>query len=202
MKRVRLKENSPEFADEIKINKNARQCDIAGCTHVGDFRAPKDRDLKAYYHFCLHHVTDYNRAWNYFDGMNDSDIQDHMYSSLFGDRPTWRYSTFGDLEEKLRHKAFGFRAHHHDQEHEQKRQRERVIPTDTPEGEAMKIMDLAPPVDLTVIKARYKELAKKYHPDRNPDNPEAEEKLKDINMAYTVLRLAYQKFEGMEQAAV
>lgn len=199
MKRVRLKENSPEFLDDSQGKKNARPCDIDGCHGTGEFRAPKDRSLKAYYHFCLSHVTDYNRAWNFFDGMNDADIQDHMYSSLFGDRPTWRYSSFGDLEEKLRHKAFGFR--HADHEAEQSRSRERTISTDTPEGEAMKIMGLVPPVDLNGIKTKYKELAKKYHPDRNPDNPEAEELLKDINMAYTVLRLAYQKYETMERQA-
>lgn len=37
------------------------------------------------------------------------------------------------------------------------------------------------------IKKAYRSLAFKYHPDRNPDNPQAEEKLKQINAAYDVL---------------
>lgn len=37
------------------------------------------------------------------------------------------------------------------------------------------------------IKHAYKKLAKQYHPDRNPDNKEAEEKFKQINEAYEVL---------------
>ncbi len=37
------------------------------------------------------------------------------------------------------------------------------------------------------IKAKYKRLAVKYHPDKNPDNPEAEEQFKQINAAYQVL---------------
>lgn len=37
------------------------------------------------------------------------------------------------------------------------------------------------------IKRAYRELAKKYHPDRNPDNPEAETKFKEVNEAYGVL---------------
>ncbi|WP_417093377.1 DnaJ domain-containing protein, partial [Megasphaera sp.] len=38
------------------------------------------------------------------------------------------------------------------------------------------------------IKKAFKKLALKYHPDRNPDNPKAaEENVKDINEAYSVL---------------
>ena len=37
------------------------------------------------------------------------------------------------------------------------------------------------------IKKSYRTLAFKYHPDRNPDNPEAEEKFKQVNTAYDIL---------------
>ena len=37
------------------------------------------------------------------------------------------------------------------------------------------------------IKKAYKRLAIKYHPDRNPDNKEAEEKFKEAAEAYEVL---------------
>ena len=37
------------------------------------------------------------------------------------------------------------------------------------------------------IKKSFRELALKYHPDRNPDNPQAEEQFKRINEAYSVL---------------
>ncbi|MBL0318528.1 MAG: molecular chaperone DnaJ [Alphaproteobacteria bacterium] len=49
------------------------------------------------------------------------------------------------------------------------------------------------------LKTAYRNLAKQYHPDRNPDNPEAEAKFKEISNAYEVLsdeqkRAAYDRY--------
>jgi curved DNA-binding protein len=49
------------------------------------------------------------------------------------------------------------------------------------------ILGVAPDAEKKVIKQTYRELAKKYHPDMNPGNKEAEEKFKTINEAYQVL---------------
>ena len=45
------------------------------------------------------------------------------------------------------------------------------------------------------IKKAYRALAKKYHPDANPNNPEAAEKMKEINAAYDQIQnpSAYQQ---------
>ncbi|MFC1566418.1 molecular chaperone DnaJ [bacterium] len=43
------------------------------------------------------------------------------------------------------------------------------------------------------VKAAYRKLALKYHPDRNPDNKQAEEKFKKINEAYEILSDAKKK---------
>ena len=41
--------------------------------------------------------------------------------------------------------------------------------------------------DLEAIKKAYRKMAMKYHPDRNPDNKEAEEKFKEVGEAYEIL---------------
>ena len=37
------------------------------------------------------------------------------------------------------------------------------------------------------LKAAYRQLAKQWHPDRNQDNPEAEDRFKEISEAYSIL---------------
>lgn len=49
------------------------------------------------------------------------------------------------------------------------------------------ILGVLPNADRKVIKQTYRQLAKKYHPDVNPGNNEAESKFKTINEAYQVL---------------
>ncbi|MEN6510928.1 MAG: DnaJ domain-containing protein, partial [Chloroherpetonaceae bacterium] len=50
-----------------------------------------------------------------------------------------------------------------------------------------KVLGVSKNATLEEIKAAYKELAKKYHPDKNKQDPKAEEKFKEINEAYQVL---------------
>ncbi len=49
------------------------------------------------------------------------------------------------------------------------------------------ILDVDKGADQSTIKKAYRKLAMKYHPDRNPDNQEAEQKFKEISEAYEVL---------------
>lgn len=50
-----------------------------------------------------------------------------------------------------------------------------------------KILDLTPQCTEDEIRKNYRKLAMRYHPDRNPDDPAAEEKFKEVAEAYGVL---------------
>ena len=49
------------------------------------------------------------------------------------------------------------------------------------------VLGVAKTADSKEIKRSYRKLAMKYHPDRNSDDPDAEEKFKEASMAYEVL---------------
>ena len=202
MPKIYLKPNSPEFADGPVRKSKEQLCEMPGCSLKAEHKAPKHRGLNEYYHFCLDHVREYNKAWNFFDGLSESEVQDHMYSSYYGDRPTWKYGVNGDSEDALYDKIWQT-YHGTDKEPPRRERNERFgsgFSTDTrqtPEVEALAIMGLEPPVELADIKKRYKELAKKHHPDLNKGCSKSEELLKRVNMAYTILKLAYEAYEKL-----
>jgi DnaJ-class molecular chaperone len=55
------------------------------------------------------------------------------------------------------------------------------------EDDYYKILGIAPDADIKRIRESYRELAFKYHPDRNAKDPAASEQMKTINEAYAVL---------------
>jgi DnaJ family protein C protein 5 len=55
-------------------------------------------------------------------------------------------------------------------------------------GESLyRIMDLPKTATTDDVRKTYRRLALRYHPDKNPDNPEATEKFKEVNRAHSVL---------------
>ena len=208
MPRIILKDKSPEYAD-TKKRESVRACDMPGCPYEGDHKAPKHRGLNEYYHFCTEHVRDYNKAWDFFSGMSEDEVQKHMERSLYGDRPTWRYNVDRDTEDELYRAAqdsyyYGDESAKHDANNNRRssygqddRHHAFQGNTNKPEYEAMAIMGLEPPITMEGIKAQYKKLAKKYHPDLNKNDPKAEETLKKINMSYTILKLAFEEYKKL-----
>ena len=170
-----------------------RSCDHPGCAASGVYRAPRSRDqLTSYLWFCLEHVRAYNKAWNYCAGMNADEVEHHVRRDTVWRRPSWRFGSgagaqpigLDDVEDALG--ILGIR----------RRPRPaadaacngRGFPPGSPEARALRVLELDGPVTLALVKARYKELAKRLHPDANGGCKRSEERLKSVNAAYMTLR--------------
>ena len=172
-----------------------RACDHPGCAGEGEYRAPTGRDrLNEYFWFCLDHVREYNKAWDYYAGMSADQIESEVRSATTWQRPTWPLGFWSVQEKFLRDrvvKGFGFEFGHDAGKGKAEEQAQRRHAARTPEEEALAVLDLTQPVDFPRIKARYRELVKTHHPDANGGDRQAEERLKEINQAYNTLKACY-----------
>ncbi len=164
-----------------------RICEHPGCSELGEFRAPRSRaTLNEYYWFCLEHVRSYNATWDFFRGMSEAEIEAYRRADIVGGRPSWPLGSRGpryysldgeELRETLR------RFFTMDDEPAPRPRRPA-----THEEEALAVLELAAEATVAEIKARYKILVKRHHPDANGGDKAAEDRLKTINQAYTYLK--------------
>lgn len=193
MQRQRTRSARPLFDDPPRSA--ARGCDHPGCIGSGEYRAPKSRtQLNDYYWFCLDHVREYNRSWDYYAGMSTDQIEREMRQDTTWQRPSWPLGKWATQDRFIRERVtkgfgfeFGYEAGHGRGDDASERRR----PATTPEQDALAVLELIPPVDFPRVKARYRELVKIHHPDANGGAREAEERLKEINHAYNTLKACY-----------
>lgn len=164
-----------------------RCCDMPACGMAGEYRAPKSRrNLSEYWWFCLEHVRVYNSSWDFYKGMSPAEMEAHLRADTAWQRPTWPLGRLGGAvwdENTLRDPLHILAASRVDRA--RRRDADRA-PADL--QEPLATLGLAWPTTLDTVKSRYKELAKKHHPDANGGSRSAEETLKTINLAYAVVR--------------
>lgn len=172
-----------------------RRCDHEGCAEPGAFRAPRDRGtLNTYYWFCLDHVREYNRAWNYYAGMSMDEVEHHVREDVVGWRPTWpigiRGCRFNGRAKSRFFDPFGFFTDPDIKSEGPQADdvKAAMAQIKSPEGKALALFNLRPPISFAAIKSRYKELVKRHHPDTHGGDKTSEEKLKLINEAYGILK--------------
>lgn len=136
-----------------------RMCDHAGCAERGDYPAPKSRYSKDKWYFCQEHAAEYNRSWNYFEGMSPEEAareaeEEKKASEGYARAGTWSFSD---------------------------------APGATPERDALATLELDQGASEAQIKAQYRKLAKRYHPDTNQGDRKAAERFHQITAAYNLL---------------
>jgi hypothetical protein len=161
---------------------------MPGCGAQGDYRAPKSRqNLQEYWWFCLEHVRAYNGSWDFYKGMTPGQIEAQLRADTAWQRPSWPLGRLGSQhvwdEDVLR-----------DPLHVLQAGRMRgTVPASSERApselrEPLATLGLTWPTTLDAVKLRYKELAKRHHPDANGGSRESEEQLKTINLAYAAIR--------------
>lgn len=164
-----------------------RVCEAPGCGLHGDFRAPRARDkLDQYRWFCLEHVREYNKKWDYFAGLGAEQIEAHIRADTIWRRPVWPLGGRRSGGPQI-HDPFDLSDDAGLAERPPPRMdgSEQLTPA---EWTALEVLELSWPITQANVKSRYKELVKLHHPDANGGAREAEEKLKEINAAYSTLR--------------
>jgi hypothetical protein len=193
-----------KYFDRIRIapdaaveDTEAAPCDVAGCGHLGGYRAPKGRGQEGeYYNFCLDHVREYNKSYNYFAGMADTEIDNYQRSAATGHRPTWSMGVNRASDAAGRDTRFTWSAAFADPfgifgggtAHAKPKGEPERRPLRNLERRSFAALDLDGHETGGEIKARYKALVKQLHPDANGGDRSSEDRLRQIIQAYHYLR--------------
>ena len=167
-------------------------CDWNKCNLVGEYKAPVEKDnSKRYRLLCLVHIKEFNKNWNYFDGMNDNQVIDFLKSDMIWHKPTQSFSSSDNFFKVLWNNTLK------DELDKDKLKSEynymRQFKFDHKDIKAFGILELSVGLKWQKIQEKFKVLVKKFHPDMNSGNKKYEEKLKLITLAYTQLKNTYRK---------
>jgi hypothetical protein len=178
-------------------------CEWQDCAEPGLYPAPKGRAREGEYHrFCLDHVRQYNKAYNYFAGMPDEDVAKHQKEDVIGHRPTWFVGVNSSARKRAafteRRNGFSWRFATQDpfglfgagQAGESKPKAEPERPLRRAERKCLRQLSLEEGASKAEIKARFKDLVKRHHPDLNRGDRRSEDKLREVIQAYNYLRQA------------
>ena len=188
---IRVKSSSRKSAVKAKPVAAPTPCSHPGCMAEGVFKAPKGRDHEGeFFTFCKDHVREYNATYDYFKGMDDDALAKYRQAETIGHRPTWKMGPRGGaqgsthVDETVYAEARSMR---------RKGARRTGDAAQAPRYNALALkalhtLDLDGNATENSIKARYKDLVKRHHPDANGGDRSSEEKLREIIQAYNFLR--------------
>jgi DnaJ domain len=168
-------------------------CEWPGCTKPGRHRAPKGRDQEGQFHaFCLEHVQQYNKTYNYFAGMKDDAIRDFQKEAATGHRPTWKLgqnaSTMDASGRRAKPGSFRDPFNLLGEGGKSGKTVSNARPIRNAELKALHTLGLDETASKEKVRTQYKTLVKRLHPDANNGSRANEDTLKAVIQAYDYLR--------------
>jgi len=198
---------SPRFVDiRIKKPKDAasareRVCEHPQCRAKATARAPKSAAKRnEFYWFCQRHAGEYNKQWNFFEGMSEDAARAHMNADFYGHRPTWSFASGSTARKKAERASKDFKEGFEDPftvfgdrppPGQERRQRESEDPHASMgrlQKRAYEALSLEPGATKAEVRKRYAELVRAYHPDSNGGDRSMEELLTKVVQSYQILK--------------
>lgn len=182
--------------DVYKLKPGQVRCEHPDCLRPAEAKCPKGRGLaNEFYQFCQTHAADYNKNWNFFEGMSQGDVSRFQAEALTGHRPTWPLRASNKSREaataKLNPKMSPFDLFDRQGGGPVREERPKAEPQrhlGRLERQALSDLGLGVAADKAEIAARYKELLKRLHPDSNGGDRSTEAKLQVVIKAYKILK--------------
>jgi hypothetical protein len=143
-------------------------CDRHGCDQPGDRPAPKSPNSPERWYFCEAHAAEYNKNWDYFEGLSAEEAAAREADDLRG---ASGYRQSG-------HYAWGGPG-------DGSRSRD--------EMRALDALELETDASFDDVKSAYRRLAKANHPDVKPGDEGAAERFRQVQAAYDVLKRAEER---------
>tara|TARA_Y100001970_G_scaffold278539_1_gene384376 strand:+ start:44 stop:571 length:528 start_codon:yes stop_codon:yes gene_type:complete len=165
-------------------------CDWNNCSKIAEYKAPVEKDNSRNFRLlCLEHVKEFNKNWNYFSGMTDSEVCEFIKSDSTWHKPTQSFSSSDNFFKILWKNALddGFKLNGSIDNFSKKQQ----FNFSENDLKAFNILGIAVGLRWEMIQKKFKKLVKKFHPDMNSGNKKFEDKLKVITLAYTQLKNTY-----------
>ena len=186
-----------KFKHDIYINhlswekdKLIFKCEHQNCSEIGKYKAPKSKiNLKDYYFFCLKHIREYNKSWDYYKGMSVNQIELSLRQDVIWNRPSWPTNgssrNINNIIDNIINNNFFIS---NDKKfHNINNNKMKDLNLSNNEKKCVETLSIQMPITLEKIKSSYKKLVKKYHPDINKEDNNAEKKFKEVNSAYKTL---------------
>ncbi|MEE8370561.1 MAG: J domain-containing protein [Sphingomonadales bacterium] len=174
MKRARKSWGFPKWGaygadrDAVRV----RICDFDSCDEKADHPAPKSPLADDKWWFCERHAAEYNKNWNFFEGMTTEEAKayarDEGHTAAgYGSSGVYGWGGVADADG--------------------------LTPV---ERKAFEALGLEPDASGAEIKASYRNLAKKYHPDTGEESEKSSRRFQAVLTAYQVLKPRFNDGKG------
>ncbi len=186
------------------VDGSGHSCEWPGCEAQAKYRAPISPDqLQEFRWFCLDHVREYNRTWNFFENWDEEQLAAQQRADVTWERPTWSFKQGPKVNPHTQAHAegkawarwgftdpgdvLGEAATQNPAEHIKAKRRFRRLVRD--EQRAMDTLGLPHEVESRAdVRTRYRDLVKDLHPDMNGGARTDEGRLARVIRAWDILK--------------